>query len=372
MPQILKDSLHLLREIVAIPSVTFHEQQVCQHISNRLTEWGVAHHRVENNLLALAPHYRPGRPTLMLCAHIDTVPPCEGYTFDPYTPFPEQARRALHLDEPFIAGLGSNDDGGSVVASIAVLRRLADRDDLPVNLLIALCCEEERGGDRGVSHLWEHFFGSPKAEAAGIPTPDLVIIAEPTGGMVCTSERGLLVIDAAAHGKSGHAARNEGVNALYIALDDIGRIRRFRFDRHSPLMGNVHVNITQINAGIAHNVVPDLCTFVVDIRPTERYSNVEILQLLQRECRSTLTARNLRHRSNATQLDSPLLRAVHDLGLPTASSPTGSDWMRTPVDAIKFGPGESERSHRSNEFILVREITTIIDQYIQLIERLRF
>jgi acetylornithine deacetylase len=185
-----------------------------------------------------------------------------------------------------------------------------------------------------------------------------------------TSERGLLVIDATAHGVSGHAARNEGCNALYKAVEDITRLRSHVFSKVSPRMGKVNLNVTQINAGTAHNVIPDRCSFVIDIRPTEQYSNEEIFRELQEICESELKPRNLANRSSATFEDSPLQRAAESLGIETFSSPTTSDWMRISCDAIKMGPGLSERSHRKNEFVFVDEIIKGTEGYIEFISQL--
>ena len=184
-----------------------------------------------------------------------------------------------------------------------------------------------------------------------------------------TSERGLLVIDATAHGVSGHAARNEGINAIDIALDDIQALKSHVFDRISPRMGKVNLNVTQINAGTAHNVIPDTCTFVIDIRPTEQYTNEEILKELQGICKSELKPRNLSNRSSATRENSPLQRTAEEMGIETFSSPTTSDWMRIDCDAMKMGPGESSRSHKKDEFVFVKEIEEGIRTYIDYIEK---
>ena len=185
------------------------------------------------------------------------------------------------------------------------------------------------------------------------------------------SERGLLVLDAVAEGISGHAARNEGLNALYIALDDIQKLRSFSFDKVSPIMGKVHINVTQINAGTAHNVIPDRCTFVVDIRPTEQYTNEEILSQLSSVCKSTLKARNLANRSSATYEQSPLIEAARLSGIETFSSPTTSDWMRIRCDAVKMGPGDSARSHKKDEYVLCSEISSGIETYIEYIKNIK-
>ena len=225
-------------------------------------------------------------------------------------------------------------------------------------MILVLTCEEERSGKNGMTGLWPELASKV----------DFAIVGEPTGMKAATSERGLLVIDAVAHGISGHAARNEGRNALYIALEDIDRLRNHTFGKVSPRMGKVNLNVTQINAGTAHNVIPDTCSFVIDIRPTEQYTNEEILMELQEICESELKPRNLANRSSATKEGSALLKAVGNMGIETFSSPTTSDWMRIRCDAIKMGPGESSRSHRKDEFVLVDEIRKGIETYIEFIK----
>ena len=259
--------------------------------------------------------------------------------------------------EDIVAGLGSNDDGASAVAMIAAYRHFQNSSR---NIVLVLTCEEERSGKNGMTGLWSN-------RITGV---DLAIVGEPTGMKAATAERGLLVIDATAHGISGHAARNEGENALYIALDDIVRLRAYEFGKVSPRMGKVNLNVTQINAGTAHNVVPDRCDFVIDIRPTEQYTNEEILNELQGICRSELKPRNLANRSSATFSGSPLQKAAEKLGIETFSSPTTSDWMRITCDAVKMGPGESSRSHKRNEFVFTEEIRNGIEGYIEFIESL--
>lgn len=373
---LIEDSLTLLRRMVAVPSVTFEEEAVRNLVGEHLQQWGIDFCCERNNILALNRHASANRPTLMLCAHLDTVAPSSSYTRDPYDPGTDADR---------VWGLGSNDDGGSVVSMIAAFRHFYDSPSLPFNLLLALSCEEERSGPNGTDHLWTDgvinhalnaaFAGGGQQDSdkkdAGDWAPQYAIIGEPTGGRAATSERGLLVIDGEAHGVSGHAARNEGVNALYIALDDIQLLRTYDFDRVSPTMGRVKLSVTQMECGTAHNVIPDTCHFVVDIRPTEQYTNVEILDALQGICQSTLTARNLRNRSSATRNDSPLVRALNAVGIDTFSSPTTSDWVRTPCDAIKLGPGESARSHRPNEFILIGEIRQAMRDYINILSALQ-
>ena len=346
--------IDLLRQMVRTPSLSFEEGEVASLISGALDSFGIEHSLLGGNILAKNRHFDPRKKTLALDAHMDTVPASGGYTKDPFDPGD---------DETVVRGLGSNDDGGSVVSMIATFRHFYDMP-LPINLMLVLTREEERSGPDGARWL----YAGGLAESGEFPAPDWVIVGEPTGMRAATSERGLLVLDGEAHGVSGHAARGEGVNALYIALDDIAALRGHRFTRHSPTMGDVRLNVTQIEAGKAHNVIPELCRFVVDIRPTEQYSNEEILRELQTLCRSSLSARNLTNRSSATAVNSPLIGAARALGIEEFSSPTTSDWMRIGCDAVKMGPGDSSRSHKADEYILTSEIREAIDIYIKYIE----
>lgn len=358
----------LLKGMISIPSPSFSEDEVCSYISGWMQDRNIAHERVGNNLVA-SLMTEIGRPTLMLCAHIDTVTASPDYSFDPYQPDYQEAadiisniRNEIVKPSDIVAGLGSNDDGASVTSMIAAYRYFLNNSGkagIP-NLILVLTCEEERSGKNGMTGLWTELDSRV----------DFAIIGEPTGMKAATSERGLLVIDATAHGISGHAARNEGQNALYKALEDIQKLRRHEFERQSERMGKVNLNVTQINAGTAHNVIPDRCDFVIDIRPTERYSNEEILEELEKICSSELKPRNLANRSSATFKDSPLQKAAEVLGIGTFSSPTTSDWMRISCDAIKMGPGESSRSHKKDEYVLVSEIADGIRTYIDFINLL--
>ena len=415
------ESVALLKEMIAIPSPSFEEEKVCSHICEWLTDKGVDHERIGNNIVA--EHIiDESRPTLMLCAHMDTVSASPDYSFDPYKPDYQKAaevigdiRGEILKASEIVAGLGSNDDGASAVAMIAAFRYLCQREiscidsgsigcqnratplaagggarangvggvvlttNAPAaeyhtyshpNIILVLTCEEERSGKNGMTGLWGSRLCSRAEAKEGCIPVDFAIIGEPTGMKAAIAERGLLVIDATAHGISGHAARNEGKNALYMALEDIDRLRRHEFERVSARMGKVNLNVTQINAGTAHNVIPDRCDFVIDIRPTEKYSNEEILKELQEICTSELRPRNLANRSSATFEDSPLQKAAERLGIGTFSSPTTSDWMRITCDAVKMGPGESARSHKKDEYVLVSEIADGIRTYIEFTEAL--
>ena len=346
----------LLREMVAIPSFSGEEGGVADLIAARLAEWGIGTTRIGNNLVAACMN-APGRPVLLLDAHIDTVKVCRGYTFDPFNP---------PFDGEVIRGLGANDDGGSVVSMAAAFHSLA-AEKFPCNLILALTAEEENSGEGGAASLYAPDGG---LASAGLPSPDMAIVGEPTGMMAATSERGLIVIDAEASGVSGHAARGEGENALYKALEDISRIRSYKFGKVSPRNGEVRTAVTVISGGSLHNVVPDSCRFTIDVRPNECYANAEIVELLQGICESRLTPRSLRHRSNSTPEGSPLLAAVRGLGIGEYPSPTTSNWINIPCPAIKMGPGDSARSHRPDEYITVAEIGEATEGYISFIKEL--
>jgi acetylornithine deacetylase len=416
------ESVALLKEMIAIESPSFSEEAVCSHISGWLSGKGVAHERVGNNIIAT--HMTDeSRPTLMLCAHIDTVAASPDYEFNPYNPDYQRAADVISVIRgesltvsDIVAGLGSNDDGASVVAMIAAFRYLCQKEiscidsgsigcqnratplaagggarangvggfvlttnapaagpytDSHPNIILVLTCEEERSGKNGMTGLWGSRLCSRAEAKDGCIAVDFAIVGEPTGMKAAVAERGLLVIDATAYGVSGHAARNEGTNALYIALEDIQKLRNHEFERISQRMGKVNLNVTQIHAGTAHNVIPDRCDFVIDIRPTEKYSNEELLKELQEICTSELRPRNLANRSSATFEDSPLQAAAEALGIATFSSPTTSDWMRITCDAVKMGPGESERSHKKDEYVLVSEIAEGIRTYIEFINNIK-
>lgn len=354
-------AVELLKRMVAIPSLSFQEEERSAFLFSELqrrAEEASAHcgkivvERLCNNIILYKENFCSGKPVLMLNSHIDTVPPAATYTFDPFAPFEKDGA---------IYGLGTNDDGASVVSQIEAFFHLAEDEGLAVNLMLVLSAEEERSGACGMAKFVEEF---PLQ-------PDFAIIGEPTGMEAAVAERGLLVLDGTATGVSGHAARNEGVNALYIALDDINTLRNYKFGKESPLMGDVKLTVTQMSCGTAHNVVPAQATFVVDIRPTEQYSNQEILELLQNQVKSRLKARNLKNRSSATPQGHVLMQTVEELGIVKQISATTSDWMKIPYPAIKMGPGQSARSHKADEFIKIGEIQGAIEGYINFIKHIK-
>lgn len=303
--------------------------------------------RSGHNVWVRHPHWRDGLPVVLLNSHHDTVQPVASWTHSPF---------AATWDGDRLIGLGANDAGGPLVSLIAAFLLLRNQTDLPYNLVLAATAEEEISGPNGI--------------AAVLPllgTVNCGIVGEPTSLAVAVAERGLVVIDGVATGVAGHAARDEGTNALYIALDDIQRMRSFAFPEVSENLGAVKVSVTQIHAGKQHNVVPDKCQFVMDVRVNECYTNEAVVAQLQALCQSTLTPRSLRLQSSGIAPEHPLARAVRAAGLPTYGSPTLSDQALMPFPTIKLGPGDSARSHTADEYIHRHEIAAGIATYLHIL-----
>jgi acetylornithine deacetylase len=339
-------AIELLKGKIAIPAPSGEEQAAADYLEAQLGKTGVTPFRIGHNVCAYSPKNRDGQKLLMLNSHIDTVKPSAGYTFNPFAPFEKDGK---------LFGLGSNDAGASLAALVESFTYLCTVD-LPFNLLLALSCEEENSGPGGMKLVTQQ-----------IKNIDCAIVGEPTSMKVAVAERGLLVIDGTAQGVAGHAARHEGVNALYVALDDIAIIRDYAFSRVSPLMGAVKKNVTMISGGVQHNVVPAECRFVVDVRPNECYTNREILTALQAAVKSTLSARSLDNKCSFTPSGHALWRCAELLGFDTYVSPTTSDWMRLDIPAVKMGPGASERSHSADEFVYLDEIRQGVKTYTRFI-----
>jgi acetylornithine deacetylase len=285
----------------------------------------------------------------LLNSHHDTVRPNPAYTRDPFAPDEEDGR---------LYGLGSNDAGGSVVSLLAAFRYFNARPSLKYNLAIALTAEEEISGTGGIESIL------PK-----LPPIDFAIVGEPTLTAMAVAEKGLLVLDCVAPGKAGHAAREEGDNAIYRAMEDISWFRNFRFPKVSETLGPVKMSVTMIRAGEQHNVVPAECQFTVDVRVTDAYTHEEILQTVSAHIQSTIRPRSLRLRSSSIDKNHPLVKAAGKLGKELYGSPTTSDQALISAPSVKVGPGDSARSHSADEFIYLEEIREGIRTYIGLLEQ---
>ena len=342
--------ISLLQKLIAIPSLSRDEGGVADFLENWLREEGLAPHRCGNNLWCC----HGSGPAVLLDAHIDTVKPVAGWTRDPFTPSLEGGR---------LYGLGSNDDGASVVALIAAYKQLCAKPQ-PYTLILSLSAEEETSGRKGLE------ISLPEMEAACGPIA-FGVFGEPTSLEMAVAEKGLMVLDCTVEGVAGHAARNNGVNAIYKALDAIEWFRSKQFEKVSPLLGPVKMTVTQIQAGTQHNVIPDLCSFVVDIRSNGLYTNEELLALIQAEAPCQAVARSTRLCGSSIAEDHPLVKRAQALGIPTVGSPTLSNQALCRFPSVKMGPGDSVRSHTADEYVEVADISKATELYVRLLDGLK-
>lgn len=343
------EAITLLNSLIGIPSISREEDQVADFLQNYIEECGIMTSRSGNNIWCIAPEFDSQRPTILLNSHIDTVKPVNGWRKHPFTPKAEDGK---------IYGLGSNDAGASVVSLFQAYKYLSSITQA-YNLIFLASCEEEVSGKNGIESILPQ-----------LPPIALGIVGEPTDMHPAVAEKGLMVLDVTAHGKAGHAARNEGENAIYKALDDIQWFRNYRFKEESPLLGPVKMSVTQINAGTQHNVIPDICTFVVDIRSNECYSNEELFDEISRNIQSEAKARSFRLNSSRIDLEHPFVKRAIELGRMPFGSPTLSDQALMKFPSVKIGPGQSSRSHTADEFIMISEIEEAIQLYIELLDGL--
>ena len=350
MSQLYESALGLLKQLIAIPSLSKEEERTARILSDFLGQEGIQIQRSGNNIWARNQHYAEDKITVLLNSHHDTVKPNKGYTRDPFQPVVEDGK---------LFGLGSNDAGGCLVSLIVTFLHFYDQK-LPYNLVLAATAEEENSGRGGVESIL--------SETGRL---DYGIIGEPTEMHIAVAEKGLMVLDCKAKGVAGHAARDIGKNAIYEALQDIEWFRSYQYPITSEYLGPVKMSVTQIQSGYQHNVIPDTCEFVVDVRTTDAYTNEEVLEIVEEHVSSEVTARSTRLRPSHMPEGSPLRKAGERLGIKMFGSPTTSDQAVIPVPTIKMGPGRSERSHTPDEFIYLKEIEEGIAGYIALLEELK-
>lgn len=356
----LNDAVALLRELIAIPRVSREESAAADLMQCRMEEWHLQPHRECNNVWAICPDYDATRPTLLLNAHIDTVKPVATWTRKPHQPT---------IEGDHLYGLGANDCGGGLVTLLMIYRHLVNSQTAKglttpssraYNIIYLASAEEEVSGQNGVARILPL-----------LPPVDVAIVGEPTGLQPAVAERGLMVIDGYADGVSGHAAREEGVNAIYEALDDLIWLRDYRFRRVSPLLGPAKMTVTVLESGTQHNVVPDSLHFVLDVRTNECYGNEEVASFLQskmKKCR--LVPRSFRLHSSSITAEHPLVKRCLELGLTPFGSPTLSDQSLMSFPSLKLGPGESARSHSADEFICLSEMEHALELYEKLLDGL--
>ena len=343
----MNDAVELLMELIATPRASRNETEAADVMEQQMAQWGLNPQREANNLWAVSDNFDEAKQTILLNAHIDTVKPVKTWTRDPYEP---------KIIDDKLFGIGANDCGGGLVTLLQVFRILKGRK-LPFNLIYLASAEEEVSGKDGVERVLPL-----------LPKIDVAIVGEPTGMQPAIAERGLMVIDGYTKGVSGHAARNEGVNAIYKALDDLVWLRDYKFRKESPLLGFSKMTVTQVESGTQHNVIPDSLHFVIDVRTNEYYQNEFVFSFLQKHMQnSILKARSFRLHSSSIPTDHPLVKRCVKLGMKPFGSPTLSDQALMPFPSFKLGPGESSRSHSANEFIRISEIERALDTYLKII-----
>ena len=345
--QYVSDAVELLKKLIATPSVSRNEKDAADIMEQTIRSYGFEPQREANNLWIIDPHYDESRPTLLLNAHIDTVKPVASWSRDPFSP---------DVEDGVLYGLGSNDCGGGLCSLLQIFRMLTEKTQ-SYNLIYLASAEEEVSGKDGITRALPL-----------LPHIDLAIVGEPTGMNPAVAEKGLMVLDVIAHGKSGHAARNEGVNAIYEALDDMRWIRDYKFEKVSEFLGPTKMTLTVVNAGTQHNVIPDKCTMLVDIRTNEFYDNEEVYEFIRQHLKSEVKAHSFRLKSSRIDPEHPLIRKCVAMGMKPFGSPTLSDQALMHFPSFKLGPGESSRSHSANEFIRISEIRDAIAKYETLLD----
>jgi acetylornithine deacetylase len=348
-PELTDRAVELLKHLIATPSISRSEEMAANIMEQAIRDLGFQPRREANNVWALDPRFDESRPTLLLNAHLDTVKPVATWTRNPYCP--EQ-------DGDVLYGLGSNDCGGGLVSLLQVFAWLTAKEQ-PYNVIYLASAEEEVSGKDGISRVLPL-----------LPPVEVAIVGEPTGMQPAIAEKGLMVLDVVAHGTSGHAARGEGVNAIYEALEDLHFLHTHKFRKVSDLLGPTIMNVTMIHAGTQHNVVPDRCEMVVDIRTNEFYQNEFVFEFLKKHLKSEVTARSFRLHSSRIDPHHPIVRRCKSMGLKPFGSPTLSDQALMSFPSLKLGPGDSSRSHSADEFIRISEIAAAIETYIRLLDQI--
>jgi acetylornithine deacetylase len=348
--QLADEAIALLKQLIAIPSFSREEDKTADLLAQFMQSKGIVVQRKLNNICALNKYCKKALPTLLLNSHHDTVKPNAGYSLNPFEPIVKDGK---------LYGLGSNDAGGALVSLLATFIYFYDKTHLKYNLVFAATAEEEISGENGIRTML------PDMGAI-----DIGIVGEPTQMNLAIAEKGLMVLDCTAYGVSGHAAREEGENALYKALKDIEWFRTFQFPKVSEALGSVKMSVTVINAGTQHNVVPDRCFFTVDVRTTDKYTNEEALEIIRQHVQSEIKPRSTRINSSGISKEHPLVKAGVNLGRKTFGSPTTSDQALMDFPTVKIGPGDSARSHTADEYIYVEEIKEGIELYIKMLKQL--
>lgn len=351
MDELYYKSVDLLKRLISTPSISRDETEAADVVCGFFKSNGFEPQRHGNNVWVTSSDFDINQPTLLLNSHIDTVKPVAGWTRDPFVPTEEDGK---------LYGLGSNDAGASLVSLMAAFIYLCERPR-NYNMIMLASCEEEVSGKNGIESV-----------IPMLPHVDVAIVGEPTDMQPAIAEKGLMVLDGVVRGVSGHAARNEGINAIYEALGVVDDLRNLQFEKISPMLGPIKISVTQIKAGTQHNVVPDECEIVVDVRSTDAYSNVETLDIIRKTVpKCELIPRSTRLNPSHISSSHPIVKRLELLGAKSFGSPTLSDQALMPWQSLKVGPGSSSRSHTADEFIYLDEIRNAIETYIKILDGIK-
>ena len=340
--------ISLLRELISAPSQSGNEEKTAMLIRNFIEKHAEEVHQEGNNLWVRNKYYDQKLPTILLNSHHDTVKPNAGWTIDPYAPLENKGK---------LFGLGSNDAGGALVSLLAAFLHFNQKNNLKYNLIYSVTAEEETSGENGIKSILPH-----------LGDIDMAIVGEPTGMQMAVAEKGLMVIHCRANGVAGHAARDTGENAIYKAMKDVEWLRSYNFPKVSKRLGPVKMTVTGIKAGIQHNIIPDSCTYMLDIRSTDAYTHTEILNTIRENIGAEIERCSNDLNPSSVPDDHVLVQAAEKLDIPIFASPTLSDQALISAPSVKIGPGKSERSHTADEYIYLKEIEQGIEIYIQLLD----
>jgi acetylornithine deacetylase len=344
------EAIDLLKQLIDIPSFSSEENKTADLLKSFLDRKGIVTNRKLNNVWAVNKHFNSVLPTILLNSHHDTVKPNNTYTKNPFSP---------EIIDGKLFGLGSNDAGGALVSLLATFLHYYENKNLKYNLVFCASAEEEISGTNGIASILTE-----------LPEINFAIVGEPTQMNLAIAEKGLMVLDCISHGKSGHAAREEGENAIYKAIKDIEWFKSFSFPKVSGTLGSVKMNVTILKAGTQHNVIPATCEFTIDVRTTEVYTNEEVLEIIKQNVNCEVKARSLRLQPSSISSNHPFVQAGIKHKRKTYGSPTLSDQALMQWPSVKIGPGDSARSHSANEFIYVTEIEEGIELYIKLLNEI--
>lgn len=346
----LMECIELLKKLIETTSFSKEEEKAAEVIRKFLKAHKIPFESKLNNTWIKNKHFNFLKPTILLNSHIDTVKPVNGWNKNPFN---------AEVEDGKLFGLGSNDAGAALITLLATFLHFYEQEDLKYNFLFAATAEEEISGKNGIEILEDITSGC-----------EFAIVGEPTEMKMAIAEKGLIVIDAEVKGKAGHAARNEGLNAIYLAMVDVQWFQNYQFKKNNPVLGPVKMTVSMIHAGTQHNVVPDICKYTIDVRTIPEYNSDQLLEIISDNVKASIKARSTRLQPSQIDKDHLVVKTAEKLGIETFGSSTLSDQALLKIPSIKMGPGKSERSHTADEFIYIKEIEDGYELYKKLLEHI--